>query len=53
MKYTKKIHVSLPEETVQQLQALAEESCRIRSSYIRQIIKRYLKEIEADSTEKV
>ena len=49
----KRISVVIPENMVQQLQALAEESCRTRSSYIRQIIKRYLKEIEADPAEKV
>lgn len=48
MKHTKKVCISLTEEQCQRLQTLADESCRTRAGYIRQIIRVYLRAIEAD-----
>ena len=49
----KKISIVIPEEMAEKIQSLAEESCRSRPAYIRQIIKRYLRKIEENPAEKV
>ena len=53
MKNNTVISVTLPKELCQQLQMLAEETCRTRSGYIRQIIKAYLQNIEQHPEQKL
>lgn len=53
MEKKKIISVALPEDLYQKIQELAEESCRTRAAYVRQIIKRYLRETEISPIEKI
>ncbi len=49
----KKICLALPEEHLQALRALAAETCRTVPSYLRQLVKLHLSQVEQDPHNRV
>ena len=53
MKDKKKVSFSLPEEFYAKIEMLAEESCRTRAGYLRQLVKVYIQYIEENPEQKI
>ena len=53
MKLQKHVSVILPKELCDRLDVLAEESCRSRAGYLRQLLREYLRYIEQHPEEKL
>ncbi len=49
----KKICISLPEEQLQAIRALAAETLRTAPAYLRQLIRRHLNEVQEDPERKI
>ena len=53
MSAQKLVSTTIPAELCEQLEVLAEEACRTRAGYLRQLIKAYLQNLEQHPEQKI